>query len=737
VRPRRSATVFAIGVAALAALPARAGFEDRTAAANLLTTQPTWGAVLQDVDGDGALDVLVGHHFYPPYLFWNDGGGVFSTQTHPQPWTGQIDRHGALILPLDSDGDAELFWTHGADGGAGSEQNELYRNDGAGSLRFLLGAGGMSDVEGRARSASAADFDGDGRVDIWVAEAPDVVSRNSLFRNQGNLAFTDVAGAAGLDEGVGTVGGIWGDVDDDGDLDLLAGGEEFHRPTVLWRNDGGVFADASGLFSPPLPVVAGADWGDYDNDADLDLAVAAGDIGLFDTWTEADTLTYYFNTRYTEAGLDGLTIPSDGGSAWARFRIRAFLDTSRIFLGPLGEHPSPAVAFLLTDAYVGAPAFTPGVDRGTYVWRASPGGPWEIRCSTPDLNADTFDGFLTEAQPISRVEPVDLEDPGFVPGWPRVWRNDGGSFQERTAALGLDVMLNPRDVSWADFDSDGDLDLHVVDMGTSASPNAKDALWRNDGAGKPFADVTGAQGVTGSKTGMGDGAVWGDVDGDLDLDVFLQEGAGPLTFSADGPAVLLANEGPSGNALFFDLVGTPPGTAAIGAKVTVVAGGKPVHRRVQANSWRGFQDPLRVHAGIGAAPLADSVVVQWPSGLVQTYLDVPPGVWRLVEGVPVTSARTAASPAGGWRLAGVAPQPATGDQRVLLHVTQPTRLEVVVQDLAGRRVRSLHDGIVRTGGAHLSWDGRDERGRRVAAGVYWIRATDGRREAAVRAVRLR
>src|SRR5262249_18020773 len=152
--------------------------------------------------------------------------------------------------------------------------------------------------------------------------------------------------------------------------------------------------------------------------------------------------------------------------------------------------------------------------RGTYVWRDSVGGPWEVRCSTSDLNFDTFDGFVTEALPITGAVGDSLEYPNFPPGAPRVWRNDGGTFVHVSGELGLTSMLNPRDVSWVDYDNDGDLDLHIVDMGTSEAPNAPDRLYRNDGPGLPFVDVTAQEGVQGGSTGMGDGAVWGDIDGD-------------------------------------------------------------------------------------------------------------------------------------------------------------------------------------------------------------------------------
>ena len=717
---------------------ARAQFQDRTVENGLIWRGATWGAAFADVDGDGDLDLYAAHHTVLPTLFWNQGSGEFLSTTHPQPWAGPTDRHGAVLVSFDLDNDLEIFVAHGADGGAGAEPNELYRNDGGGSLRYLLGSGGASDPSGRPRSTSAADIDRDGRPDIFTGEAPDAVSRNSLFRNNGNLFFTDIAAAVGLDESLGTIGGIFGDMDDDGDPDLLVGGEEFTRPTKLFRNDGGVFVDDTARLVPAPGVISGADWGDFDNDGDLDLAVTEGNVGVFDTYAEGDSLVYYFNTRYADSGLDGMTVPSLSDTTWAQFRILAHYDTSRIFLGPDGVHPPSAVAaFPLTNAYVGAPRFTPGVDRGTYVWRSAPNGKWEIRCSTPNVNYDTFDGFMTSTLPHTGVTPIQLENPNFPPGRPRVWRNDGAAFHEVTGALGLTAMVNPRDVSWVDYDNDGDLDLHIVDMGNSGVHNAPDRMYRNDGPGLPMADVTAAEGLQGGTVGLGDGGIWGDIDGDLDLDLFLQEGAGPATFFSSDASRLLVNKGERGNALLIDCQGMASGPSAIGTKVTVVAGALRVCRRVQANAWRGFQDPLTVHAGIGAAAVADSVIVEWPAGTVQVFLELAPGHYAFQE---ESTASPVVAPPGtprAWMLLGAAPQPAPGVQRIRLRLQSPASLQVTVQDVAGRIVRRLHDGPLAAGDAGLVWDGAADDGRRVASGVYWVRVTDGRDEATAKLVRIR
>jgi hypothetical protein len=330
-----------------------------------------------------------------------------------------------------------------------------------------------------------------------------------------------------------------------------------------------------------------------------------------------------------------------------------------------------------------------------------------------------------------------LEDPGFPPGAPRVWRNDGGgSFAEVSAALGLPAaMVNPRDASWVDYDNDGDPDLHVVDMGTSADPNAPDALFRNDGAA--FADVTAMEGVAGGTAGLGDGAVWGDVDLDGDPDLYLRQGAGSPLFSFFGPALFLRNDGTRGNAVQLDLIGAAPGVSAVGAVVDVTAGALRIRRRVAANSWRGFQDPLRVHAGIGSASAADTVRITWPSGAVRVLTDVAPGLHAVREDDATPAGPADAALPGSFRVEGPFPQPGARAQQLAVHLPRAARVTVSVHDVAGRRIRTLHDGPAGAGETRFTWDGTDGGGAPVAAGVYFLRVRGDGGAATARSVRLR
>ena len=721
------------------ASPARAEFSDVATAWGFFGGQPTWGAQIVDVDGDGDLDVFNSHHFYSGFLFTNDGTGHLSVWGLPQLLTSTADRHGYLWADLDNDAVTDVACAHGSDGGCGTcsdDGHELWKGDGDGTFTPVPDAGGMYDQLGRGRAFSAADIDGDGDLDVFHGKAPSAASPNSLYRNDGGMSFVDVAPDWGVDEVLGTVGGLFADIDDDGDPDLLVAGDEFERPTTLFRNDGGHFTDVTAsAFDVPPPILAGADFGDFDDDGDLDLLAVEGSEAIFDVWSVAgNAFNFFSNFRFGDDGADIFALDGAGGNPTASFRYLGGVHLEYFFLGPNGVHPATAT-FTLTDAYVGAPSFTPGVDLGLYCWRESPGGRWIVESSGPPGSYGNFNGTITTVSGVVNPAASGLETLATVPAPPRLYRNDGGAFVDVTSATGLPEFLNARHATWVDFDSDGDLDAHIVVRGTLETGNPPDALLRNDGG--TFALLQGPGWMPGQSGFLADGAVWGDLDGDGDPDAILQDGSGPVSFTIGCPGELFRNDGPAGAWLGVELGVLPAEATVVGAKVDVFTSGVRRHRRVSANSWRGFQPAPGLLIGLGAASLVDSVVVRWPEGTSETFGPFAAnGRVTLRRGGSPTAIPPGAPPAAAF--AGVVtPQPSRGTQ--LLRVTLPIgrHVHVRVYGVTGRLVRDLRAWAGRGGTPFdVAWDGRDDGGATVAAGIYFVRG-EGDFRFTRKAVRLR
>lgn len=206
---------------------------------------------------------------------------------------------------FDGDGDLDLFVGFRKGG-----ISRLYRNDN-GKFTDVASQVGIADV-GEIRAAAWGDYDSDGNLDLYVGFARGTPTPNKLYRNDGNgKHFTDVAIPLGVNL-VGTTRQVsWIDYDNDGDVDLFIAFRDL--PNVLFRNDGaGKFTDVSkamGVDDPRKTV--GAIWFDFDEDGDLDLFVANQD---------GDLNGFYRNdgTRFVDIahslGVDGAPRPSTYGS---------------------------------------------------------------------------------------------------------------------------------------------------------------------------------------------------------------------------------------------------------------------------------------------------------------------------------------------------------------------------------------------------------------------------------------
>ncbi len=252
------------------------------------------GAVMDDFDGDGLLDLVSSSWdpCEPLKAYRNRGDGSFENVSSAWGLDGQLGglnlRHG----DYDGDGRLDLLVLRGAWlGQAGRIRNSLLRNELVeGRVRFtdVTAAAGLAYPAYPTQTADWGDYDSDGDLDLYVGNEasgsnPDPLALSGdgagtpfpsqLFRNDGGR-FTDVARAAGVTNGRFAKGVAWADYDDDGDLDLYVSNLGVNR---LYRNRGdGTFEDVApslGLTRPDRGSFS-TWWFDFDNDGDLDLFVA-------------------------------------------------------------------------------------------------------------------------------------------------------------------------------------------------------------------------------------------------------------------------------------------------------------------------------------------------------------------------------------------------------------------------------------------------------------------------------
>jgi Flp pilus assembly protein TadD len=254
----------------------RGGFvADGTAGTGLSLPTGAAYATFADFDNDGWLDLFAIGGDGRGYLLRNDGGGRFDDVTASARVADVGGARKALFVDLDHDGDLDLLLVGGA-------TTRLYRNNLDGTFTLVPGAAGLQGTgASRGRDAAFGDFDGDGRIDVFVT-SPD--GADALYQNTGFRGFRDVTAASGLAASRGSSAVAVGDYDNDGVLDILVlrtdGGE-----TTLWHNAGnGTFTRdrrSVDAFRRLRRVGGGsAEFVDYDNDGWLDLFVA-GQRGVF------------------------------------------------------------------------------------------------------------------------------------------------------------------------------------------------------------------------------------------------------------------------------------------------------------------------------------------------------------------------------------------------------------------------------------------------------------------------
>ena len=210
----------------------------------MVRPQPTLGSErVDDFDNDGLLDIVVSS--WDPAgqirFFHNDGDGTFSDQTDSAGLTGIFGGLNLIQADYDNDSDVDVLVLRGGWlSDKGRHPNSLLQNDGKGHFRDVTFESGLGKQHFPTQTASWADYDNDGDLDLYIGNEQ---FANQLFQNQGDGSFVD-ATASPLDDPGSGQGVAWGDYDDDGDLDLyLANAAE--DANKLFQNTGaGTFVES-------------------------------------------------------------------------------------------------------------------------------------------------------------------------------------------------------------------------------------------------------------------------------------------------------------------------------------------------------------------------------------------------------------------------------------------------------------------------------------------------------------
>lgn len=445
--------------------------------------------------------------------------------------------------------------------------------------------------------ASWVDYDSDGDLDLFV-------NQDFLYQNIGNGNFSRI-----LDSGIEGVsieynnGNSWADYDNDGDVDLMLVNR---NQNGLYSNNGdGTFTKiTTGDIATNVNAWSPA-WADFDNDGWLDLVATHACGG---TGTPCHTNWLFHNNgdgTFTEI------INSDVTTGLAAYTSANWSDFDND-----GD----------MDLFIGSGQISANSKDHIYVNQLMETGTADLeRRQTGVLFGDLRDG--------QNWSLIDYDNDGdldaFVTNWKQdvpcdFYKNNGDGTFTRLLESDLNVhMVSETGIwlanVWGDFDNDGWIDV-VIGADGAGDVNH---LYHNNGNGTfshvftPFTNNTWSRGITA-----------GDYDNDGDLDLFINSN----NLNLKG---LYRNNQSNANWVNFTLEGTISNRSAIGAKVRLKAtvNGQTMWQMREISSQNSFagHNSQRVHFGLGNATSIDSLMIQWPLGLVETYTDLAVNLFYTYE----------------------------------------------------------------------------------------------------------
>jgi len=499
-------------------------------------------------------------------------------------------RGGVGFIDCDNDGKLDIITVNGSSVDryrkGGDPMITLYHQDAGLKLTDITQAAGLT-RKGWGMGVSVMDFDNDGWQDIYVTG----YGGNVLYRNLGNCKFEDVTDKTGLRVGGFSTGAAWADYDRDGFVDLFVpryvSVDIDHLPE-FGSND--KFCRYRGVMVQCGP-------GGLPGESDF-LFHNKGDGTFTDVSKKAgvDDPNHYYGMQaiwadYDNDGWPDLYVPNDGKPNYL-------------------YHNNHDGTFEDVGLLSGTALSLDGKEQGS------------MGVDFGDFDHDgRLDIFVTNF--------VDEPDALY-------WNQGEQGFMDIGWKAGIAQATSPL-VGWGtgfvDFTNEGWLDIfevngHVypqMDYVKGGVGYKQPIVLYHNNRDRTFEDITALAGLDKLPPQSRRGAAFGDINNDGKVDILILNVGQP-------PTLLLNRTQTSNHEVLFKLVGSKSNKAAIGARVTVTAGGVVQFSEVRSGTSYLSQNDLRLHFGLGKEVTMATVEVSWPSGKKEVYKDLAADfIYTIVE----------------------------------------------------------------------------------------------------------
>jgi enediyne biosynthesis protein E4 len=473
---------------------------------------------------------------------------------------------GVALFDYNNDGKLDILFVNSKDFVPRGKKTTaaLYRNNGDGTFTDVTAGSGL-DIEIYGIGVAVADYDNDGREDVYIT----ALDGDHLFHNEGNGKFKDVTASSGINNASFGTSAAWLDYDRDGKPDL------FVANYVQWSQKGDLWCSLDGATKSYCTPESykGTSCKLYHNLGNGKFEDVSKRAGIADP---------------TSKSL-GITILDYNNDGWPDIFVANDTQPNKLYRNNQN-------GTFTDDALVAGVAFgEDGVARGS-------------------MGVDAAD--------YDRSGRVHLLVGNFTNQMLALYHNEGnGIFVDEAprSELGRSSLLSLTfGAFFFDYDLDGFPDIfcangHIEEEIGRVQPKIQykepPLVFHNTGKGG-FVNVSNSVGSDITRPIVGRGAAFGDLDGDGDLDV--------VVTTNNGPAYVFRNDGGNRNHwIAIRTVGTRSSRDGLGAFVTVKSASGSQTQMIRSGSSYCSQSTLIATFGLGQDPSADEVEIRWPSGILQ------------------------------------------------------------------------------------------------------------------------